>query len=311
MAGRAELALGGLYKTLPPLQIACSRGGILSHGDTSLTLRAFLRPLMTISRFNVLGVSVSAMNLTIATEAVLEALRARRKGYVCVTGVHGVTEAQGDAGFRRILNGAFLNTTDGMPLVWLGKRAVGSFVDRVYGPDLMLEIFAATQATPFRHFFYGGAPGVAEELQAKLEARFPGVTICGTYCPPFRPLTTDEETALVALVREKKPDIIWVGLSTPKQERFMAEYLPKLDTTLMFGVGAAFDFHSGRVRQAPRWIQRSGLEWLFRLCSQPRRLARRYLVNNPLFVWRIAGQLLGWRKYPLEQASPPGNVSAL
>jgi N-acetylglucosaminyldiphosphoundecaprenol N-acetyl-beta-D-mannosaminyltransferase len=266
---------------------------------------------MTISRFNVLGVSVSAMNLSIATEAVLEALRTRRKGYVCVTGVHGVTEAQGDAGFRRILNGAFLNTTDGMPLVWLGKRAVGSFVDRVYGPDLMLEIFAATQATPFRHFFYGGAPGVAEELQAKLEARFPGVTVCGTYCPPFRPLTTDEETALVALVREKKPDIIWVGLSTPKQERFMAEYLPKLDTTLMFGVGAAFDFHSGRVRQAPRWIQRSGLEWFFRLCSQPRRLARRYLVNNPLFVWRIAGQLLGWRKYPLEQASAPENVTAL
>ena len=260
---------------------------------------------MTISRFNVLGVSVSAMNLSIATAAVLEALRARRKGYVCVTGVHGVTEAQGDAGFRGILNGAFLNTTDGMPLVWLGKRAVGSFVDRVYGPDLMLEIFAATQATPFF------LKRRAEELQAKLEARFPSVTVCGTYCPPFRPLTTDEETALVALVREKKPDLIWVGLSTPKQERFMAEYLPKLDTTLMFGVGAAFDFHSGRVRQAPRWIQRSGLEWFFRLCSQPRRLARRYLVNNPLFVWRIAGQLLGWRKYPLEEASAPENVSAL
>lgn len=265
---------------------------------------------MTIQRFNVLGVALSAMDLRIATEAVLAALRARRKGYVCVTGVHGVTEAQHDAAFRRILNGAFLNTTDGMPLVWLGKRAAGRFVDRVYGPDLMLEIFAATQGTPFRHFFYGGAPGVAEELQAKLEARFPGVTICGTYCPPFRPLDPDEQATLAALVREKKPDIIWVGLSTPKQERFMAEWLPQLDTTLMFGVGAAFDFHSGRVRQAPRWIQRSGLEWFYRLCSEPRRLARRYLVNNPLFLWRIAGQLLGLRKYPLEGAPAPDKVSA-
>ena len=262
-------------------------------------------PPAAVRRFNVLGVALSAMNLPLATEAVLAALRARRKGYVCVTGVHGVTEAQHDPAFRRILNAAFLNTTDGMPLVWLGRRAAGTFVDRVYGPDLMLEIFQATQATTFRHFLYGGAPGVAEELKAKLEARFPGVTVCGTYCPPFRPLTGAEETAFAAFVREKKPDIIWVGLSTPKQERFMAEYLPKLETTLMFGVGAAFDFHSGRVRQAPRWIQRSGLEWLYRLCCEPRRLARRYLVNNPRFLWRIAGQLSGLRKYPLEEAPSP------
>ena len=262
-------------------------------------------PPAAIRRFNVLGVALSAMNLRIATDAVLAALRERRKGYVCVTGVHGVTEAQGDPAFRRILNAAFLNTTDGMPLVWLGRRAAGSYVDRVYGPDLMLEIFQATQATTFRHFFYGGAPGVAEELQAQLEARFPGVSICGTYCPPFRPLDAAEQAALTALVREKKPDIIWVGLSTPKQERFMAEYLPRLDTTLMFGVGAAFDFHAGRVRQAPRWIQRSGFEWLYRMAREPRRLARRYLVNNPLFLWRIAGQLLGLRKYPLEESPAP------
>ena len=262
-------------------------------------------PPAAIRRFNVLGVALSAMNLRIATDAVLAALHERRKGYVCVTGVHGVTEAQGDPAFRRILNAAFLNTTDGMPLVWLGRRAEGSYVDRVYGPDLMLKIFQATQATAFRHFFYGGAPGVAEELKAHLEARFPGVSICGTCCPPFRPLNDAEQATLAALIREKKPDIIWVGLSTPKQERFMAEYLPRLDTTLMFGVGAAFDFHSGRVRQAPRWIQRSGLEWLYRMCSEPRRLARRYLVNNPLFLWRIAGQLVGLRKYPLEEVPSP------
>jgi N-acetylglucosaminyldiphosphoundecaprenol N-acetyl-beta-D-mannosaminyltransferase len=260
---------------------------------------------MKIERFNVLGVALHAMNLPTATAAVLEALRERRKGYVCVTGVHGVSEAQNDPAFRAILNGAFLNTTDGMPLVWLGRRAQGSWVDRVYGPDLMLEIFRATQSTPFRHFFYGGAPGVAEELKARLEAQFPGVTICGTYCPPFRPLNAPEEAELQRTVHEARPDIIWVGLSTPKQERFMAEYLAKLETTLMFGVGAAFDFHAGRVSQAPRWMQRSGLEWFYRLCSEPRRLGRRYLVNNPLFLWRILGQLTGLQKYPLEGVPAP------
>jgi len=238
------------------------------------------------------------MNLSIATSAVLAALRERRQGYVCVTGVHGVSEAQDDPAFRCILNAAFLNTTDGMPLVWLGRRAIGPEVGRVYGPDLMIEIFRATESTAFRHFLYGGAPGVAGDLKAKLAARFPGATICGTYCPPFRPLNPAEEADLVALVRETKPDIIWVGLSTPKQERFMAEYLPKLDTTLMFGVGAAFDFHAGRIPQAPRWMQRAGLEWFYRMCREPRRLGRRYLTNNPLFLWRLLRQSLGLRKSP-------------
>ncbi len=255
---------------------------------------------MNIPRFNVLGVAMSAMDLPVAVEAVIEAARARRKGYICVTGVHGVTEAQNDPAFRGILNGAFLNTTDGMPLVWLGRHFVGPDVDRVYGPDFMLEMFKATKTVPFRHFFYGGAPGVAEELKASLVARFPGVQIVGTYTPPFRPLDETEEAALAEQVRAAQPDMMWVGLSTPKQERFMAAYLPKLDVTIMAGVGAAFDFHSGRVRQAPRWIQRSGFEWLYRMCCQPRRLARRYLVNNPLFLGRIALQLSGLRKYPLE-----------
>ena len=253
---------------------------------------------MTIPTFEVLGVRLHGMNLSVATEAVLEAARERRKGYVCVTGVHGVSEAQEDGAFRRILNAAFLNTTDGMPLVWLGRRAVGPQVDRVYGPDLMLEIFRATQQTAHRHFFYGGSPGVAEELKARMEARFPGVTIAGTYCPPFRPLNASEEAELAQQVRDCRPDFFWVGLSTPKQERFMSEYLPKLETTLMFGVGAAFDFHAGRVSQAPRWMQRSGLEWFYRLCREPRRLGRRYLTNNPLFVWRLLTQSLGLRKSP-------------
>jgi N-acetylglucosaminyldiphosphoundecaprenol N-acetyl-beta-D-mannosaminyltransferase len=141
---------------------------------------------------------------------------------------------------------------------------------------------------------------VAEELRDRLTARFPKLAVTGCYTPPFRPLNAAGEIQLQELVRAVRPDIFWVGLSTPKQEKFMAEFLPKLDVTLMIGVGAAFDFHAGRVRQAPHWMQRSGLEWFYRLCQEPRRLARRYLTNNPRFALKIAGQLAGLKKYPLE-----------
>jgi N-acetylglucosaminyldiphosphoundecaprenol N-acetyl-beta-D-mannosaminyltransferase len=253
-----------------------------------------------LQRSNVLGIGISIINLDTALAAIAEAVRERRKGYICVTGVHGVTEAQDDPQFRRILNGAFLNTPDGMPMVWMSKLTGFRGIDRVYGPDLMLKVFEWSQASGCRHFFYGGAPGVAEELKARLTARYPGVQVVGTCCPPFRPLNAEEQAALTAQVAAAKPDMLWVGLSTPKQERFMAEYLPKLDSTLMVGVGAAFDFHAGRVKQAPPWIQRSGLEWFYRLCSEPKRLWKRYLRNNPLFVGRAFCQLTGLRRYPLE-----------
>ncbi|HTH46393.1 MAG TPA: WecB/TagA/CpsF family glycosyltransferase, partial [Candidatus Limnocylindria bacterium] len=139
---------------------------------------------------------------------------------------------------------------------------------------------------------------VAPELKRRLEEKFPGLKIAGTYTPPFRPLNPEEETELVRTINTLQPDFFWVGLSTPKQERFMAEHMPKLDAKIMLGVGAAFDFHAGRVRQAPRWIQRSGFEWLYRLCAEPRRLWRRYFRNNPRFVWRVLGQLSGWRRVP-------------
>jgi N-acetylglucosaminyldiphosphoundecaprenol N-acetyl-beta-D-mannosaminyltransferase len=254
---------------------------------------------MQIEKFNVLGVAVSAMNLEIATRAVLDACSSKTKGYVCVTGVHGVTEAQSDPDFRRILNGAFLNTCDGMPLVWEGRRNVGDWVDRVYGPDLMLKIMEATRDGSVTHFFYGGAPGVADALKAAMQKRFPGVNITGTYCPPFRPLNPEEEQELSAMVAEKKPDLFWVGLSTPKQEKFMAAYLAKLDTTVMFGVGAAFDFHTGRMAEAPRWMMRCGLQWLHRLCSDPKRLWKRYGVIVPTYLFRIFLQRTGLKKYPL------------
>ena len=250
-------------------------------------------------RVNVLGVGISVLNLRTALAAIAGAVRERRRGCICVTGVHGVMEAQADAAFKNILNGALLCTPDGMPMVWAGRLAGHREMSRVYGPDLMLEVCAWSETSGCRHFFYGGAEGVAERLARELKARFPRLQVAGMFTPPFRALNAAEECRLLALVREAKPDILWVGLSTPKQEKFMAEFLPKLDVTLMIGVGAAFDFHSGRVRQAPRWMQRGGLEWVFRLGCEPRRLAKRYFRNNPLFVLNFLLQLTGLKKFPL------------
>jgi N-acetylglucosaminyldiphosphoundecaprenol N-acetyl-beta-D-mannosaminyltransferase len=249
---------------------------------------------------NVLGVGVSALNLDSAVEAVASALERKARGYVCVTGVHGISEAQKDPSFRHILNKAFLNTPDGVPTVWMGRWQGFQLMRRVYGPDLMLRICELSPSRGFKHFFYGGAPGVAEELKRRLLERFPGIAIVGTFSPPFRPLTSAEESELASMVAKLNPDVFWVGLSTPKQERFMAQYWNKLDATLFFGVGAAFDFHAGRLRQAPPWMQRNGLEWLFRLVCEPRRLWKRYLKNNPLFVYRAFLQLTGIRKYTID-----------
>jgi N-acetylglucosaminyldiphosphoundecaprenol N-acetyl-beta-D-mannosaminyltransferase len=250
-------------------------------------------------RVNVLGVGISVLSLDLAVKEVLSAASSGKRGYICVTGVHGVSEAQADSQFKSILNESFLTTPDGMPMVWMGRIRGHSGMTRVYGPDLMLEVFRGSASKGLTHYFYGSAPGVAAELKDRMERQFPGAKVVGTMSPPFRALATDEEEALAREVASLSPDIFWVGLSTPKQERFMAEHWRKLAATLFIGVGAAFDFHTGRVRQAPRWMQGLGLEWLFRLGCEPRRLWKRYLKNNPLFVIRALGQLSGLRRYPL------------
>jgi len=247
-------------------------------------------------RYNVTGVGVSALTLPRATELIVGARGRLRRGYVCLATAHGLTEARRDPELRRIYNESWLTTPDGMPLVWLGPPGTS----RVYGPDLMLAVCDAGRATGLRHFFCGGTPGVAEELREKLIVRFPGLEVAGTYCPPFRAFTPEERLALLAEVNRTRPDVLWVGVSSPKQERFMAEWWRELDAGVLVGVGAAFDFLSGRVRQAPRWIQRSGLEWLFRACTEPRRLGPRYLRTTPLFALRVVAQQLGLRRYPIE-----------
>jgi N-acetylglucosaminyldiphosphoundecaprenol N-acetyl-beta-D-mannosaminyltransferase len=265
-------------------------------------------PALNVPRYNVLGVGISVLNLVQARDLVLSVRGQSRRGYICCGTAAGLTLAQNEAGLRKVFNESWLTTADGMPLVWLGPAGIG----RVYGPDLMLAVCDAGRAAGLRHYFFGGAPGVAEELRAKLAARFPGVSIVGTFTPPFRALDEHELAVLRADVTRTRPDVVWVGLGTPKQERFMARHWQTFDTGVLIGVGAAFDFHSGRVRQAPRWIQRSGLEWLFRLCTEPRRLWRRYLITTPLFAGHVLVQKIGLKKYPLEQDTiRPGSRSGL
>jgi N-acetylglucosaminyldiphosphoundecaprenol N-acetyl-beta-D-mannosaminyltransferase len=247
---------------------------------------------MTAPTVDVLGVRISVIDQDRAREILFDAVHVGRRGYVTVTGVHGVMEAQDDADFRAILNHALLTTPDGMPMVWMGKLQGQASIARVYGPDLVLNLCEHSRSENFSHFFYGGAAGVADELARQLQQRFPGLTIAGTYSPPFRSLYRDELSDLQKRVEQTRPDFFWVGLSTPKQERFMAEHLGLLpQTKIMIGVGAAFDLLTGRVKQAPRWMQQSGLEWLFRLSQEPGRLSKRYLVNNPRFAIRAAAQL--------------------
>ena len=244
-------------------------------------------------RVNVLGVGVSAITMADALATIDRWIATRAPQYVCVTGVHGVMESQVDPLLREIHNQAGLVTPDGMPLVWLSRLHGHHHVQRVYGPDLMLACCEASIGNGYRHFFYGGGPGVAERLAKRLGERFDGLQVVGTWTPPFRDLTAAEEEALIDRIASSKPDIVWVGLSTPKQERWMARYIGRLPAAVLIGVGAAFDMHAGITRQAPRWMQRSGLEWLFRLATEPRRLWRRYLINNPRFVWRLFLQLSG------------------
>jgi N-acetylglucosaminyldiphosphoundecaprenol N-acetyl-beta-D-mannosaminyltransferase len=199
-------------------------------------------------------------------------------------------ESQGDPELREIHNASGLTTPDGMPMVWAGRYAGARHMRRVYGPDLMLAVCARAAERGWTSFFYGGKDGVADLLAARLQDRLPGLGVAGTYAPPFRALTSEEDARVVDRINAADPDLVWVGLSTPKQERWMAAHVGRIAAPVLAGVGAAFDIHAGLLPQAPRWLQRSGLEWLYRLAREPRRLWRRYLGNNPRFVRQIVGR---------------------
>ena len=251
-----------------------------------------------IAQTNVLGVNVSAINMELALTTIKGWIDRSETHYVCVTGVHGVMESHDDASLQAIHNAAGLVTPDGMPLVWVSQLRGFKHVDRVYGPDLMLALCEQSVAWGARHFLYGGADGVPELLAQCLTQRFPGLDIVGTYSPPFRPLTPEEDERVIAMINDSGADVVWVGLSTPKQERWMAAHVGRLEASVLIGVGAAFDFHAGLKKQAPRWIQRSGTEWLFRVMNEPRRLWCRYARNNPRFMALLLLQILRLRLHP-------------
>jgi N-acetylglucosaminyldiphosphoundecaprenol N-acetyl-beta-D-mannosaminyltransferase len=250
-------------------------------------------------RVNILGVGVTALNMKLALDETEALLQRGDQGYVCVTGVHGIMEAQADERFREILNRSFLTTPDGMPTVWLGRLHGFRQMSRVYGPDYMLGLCERSVARGYRHFLYGGKEGVAESLREALTRRFPGLNIVGTYTPPFRPLNPEEENDLRAQLEASQADVLWCGLSTPKQERFMDAYSHRLPVKLMVGVGAAFDLLSGNLDEAPDWMKSAGLQWLYRLIKEPRRLWKRYLINNPKFLWLTLLQLTGIKGFRL------------
>jgi N-acetylglucosaminyldiphosphoundecaprenol N-acetyl-beta-D-mannosaminyltransferase len=244
-------------------------------------------PPIGIPRVDVLGVGISAINMDLAVAELSRWVEEREQHYVCVTGVHGVMESQSDPALLRIHNHSGLTAPDGMPMVWAGKRAGAEHMSRVYGPDLMLEVCSRSVAEGWKHFFYGGKEGVPELLEARLTGRFPGLNVVGTHSPPFRDLTEAEAGAVAEAINAANPDFVWVGLSTPKQERWMDANISRLQAPAVLGVGAAFDIHAGLLPQAPGWMQRRGLEWLYRLLKEPRRLWKRYLGNNPRFVWKV------------------------
>ncbi len=243
----------------------------------------------------VLGQRLDATDYADATERVVDWARRGESRYVCLSNVHMVMQGWDDPNFRQIINTADLITTDGVPLVWcLRALGVPSAV-RVYGPDLTLHVCATAAQQQLAIGLYGGTAQSLKEFAALLQSRFPAIEIACSIAPPFRPLTAAEDATYTKQLAESGARILFVGIGCPKQEIWMSEHRGRLNMP-MLGVGAAFDFHAGRIKQAPAWLQAIGLEWLFRLLMEPRRLWRRYAWHNPRFVLFFIGQLLRGRR---------------
>ena len=249
------------------------------------------------TRLSLLGIRLSTFNLPTAAAEMAQAVAERRLSYASTCPVYTLMQGHERADVKSALNGADWVTPDGMPVVWALKRLGASGVGRVYGPDLMLALSAISAERGYRQFYLGGAPGVAEDLARAMQQRCPGLRVAGVYSPPFGDQSPAEERAMLDCVNASGADIVWVGLGSPKQDLWMARYRPLLSPPLLVAVGAAFDFFTGRQPQAPVWMQRGGLEWLFRLGASPKRLWRRYLVYNPRFLLQVGMQLAGLRRY--------------
>jgi N-acetylglucosaminyldiphosphoundecaprenol N-acetyl-beta-D-mannosaminyltransferase len=248
---------------------------------------------------SLLGVPISLVDYDRAIEVMDRLVETRERGYVCAAPVHALMVAQDDPEMLAALHGSTLVVPDGMPLVWAANLLGESLQDRVYGPELMLRYSDRCVERGHRVWLYGGKDqGSLVQLALSMRRRHPGIKIVGGYSPPFRPLSAEEEETIVKQINDAKPDVLWVGIGVPKQEKWMAHMRDRLDVPVMCGVGAAFDFHAGRVPQAPTWMQERGLEWIYRIAQEPRRLFPRYLYFNPRFVIAFARQYLAERARP-------------
>ena len=238
--------------------------------------------------YALLKTDVSAVNLEKAVAFIQQLVTGKGREYICVAPVSTVVRCHDDPDYRQVVNKAALVTPDGMPVVWAGRFAGYQQVSRTYGPDLMRAVCAAGLGRGSRHYLYGGTEKVSAVLAEQLQKEYPGISITGRKAPPFRELTPAEEDQTIAEINSAAPDIVWVGLGSPKQDFWMGRVRDRINAPVMVGVGAAFDFLSGYKRQAPRWMQRSGLEWLYRLCCEPRRLWKRYVFGNSRFIFLLA-----------------------
>jgi N-acetylglucosaminyldiphosphoundecaprenol N-acetyl-beta-D-mannosaminyltransferase len=224
------------------------------------------------------------------------------RNYICITNTHLVMMCQKDESLRRVHNEAGLVTPDGVPLLWLTWLMGFRNVERVAGPDIMLACMEHGLKFGWKHFFYGSAPGIADAVASRMQARFEGLQVAGAYSPPFRPLTVDEDAQVVAMINNSGADFLWLALAPGDMERFMSLHVDRLSVAVQAGTGAAFDYLSGHKPQAPKWLATLGLEWFFRMCSEPRRLFARYLKNNPAFVYHVLLQGLGKKPAALAES---------
>ena len=246
---------------------------------------------------DILGVNISVVDIPRACAYIEDCIARKKKDYVCVAPVSTVVDCQRDAEYRQIINGAGMTTPDGIPIVWLGKLRGEKSIERTYGPDLMQAFCDLSQQRGYRHYFFGGTDGNNSLLVEKLKVRFPKLEIAGFYAPPVRSIGEIEQDPILDQINEANPDVLWVGLGSPKQDYWMRNHRRKLDVPIMIGVGAAFDFIAGTKRQAPRWMRGSGLEWLFRLCCEPKRLWKRYLFGNSQFIYFLIKDMMKKKPY--------------
>ena len=246
----------------------------------------------------ILGVPVAMTDYRGAVDTMDAMVDSRERGYVCAVAVHALTLGYDDREMARALRGATLVLPDGMPVVWAANMLGANLSDRVYGPELMLRYSERCAERGHRVWLYGGRDqGSLVQLALNMRRRHPGINIVGGYSPPFRPMTAEEEDSLVDQINSARPDVLWVGIGVPKQEKWMARMRERLDVPVMCAVGAAFDFHAGRISQAPSWMQKRGLEWIYRIAQEPRRLLPRYLYYNPAFLLALSRQLLRERAF--------------